>query len=162
MDIAIRFWSKVDKSGECWIWTAARDRNGYGRFRLPSGHIGAHRMAWILEHGPIDDETEVLHSCDNPPCVRHLFTGTHADNMADAKTKGRTSPPPIHRGDEHWTHQHPERIMTGENHPRHRFSDHRVTEIVQAYHQHSIPVTRLCQQYEISKSQLYRFVRGER
>src|SRR5262245_48112297 len=28
----VRFWSKVDKSGECWIWTAGRCK-GYGSFR---------------------------------------------------------------------------------------------------------------------------------
>lgn len=28
-----RFWEKVDKSGDCWTWTAATNQYGYGVFR---------------------------------------------------------------------------------------------------------------------------------
>jgi len=30
--VSARFWSKVDKSGDCWIWTGARDGKGYERY----------------------------------------------------------------------------------------------------------------------------------
>lgn len=87
-----RFWSKVQKTDECWIWTAAASPLGYGRVGTPGRKISqAHRVAWILTNGDIPDGLCVLHRCDNPRCVRpdHLFLGTVADNNADKLAKGR-------------------------------------------------------------------------
>ena len=28
--VAERFWSKVEKTDTCWLWTGHRDRHGYG------------------------------------------------------------------------------------------------------------------------------------
>ncbi len=86
-----RFWSKVEKSPDCWLWKAAT-ASGYGTFRGPDGlMIGAHRMSYILAYGAIPDGLQVLHTCDNKLCVRpdHLFLGTHQDNMDDMLAKGR-------------------------------------------------------------------------
>jgi len=89
-----RFWSHVDTSGECWVWTAARasKRGGYGRFGIENQQTEyAHRVSWRLAYGPIPTGLWVLHHCDNPPCVRpsHLFLGTQVENMADMTIKGR-------------------------------------------------------------------------
>lgn len=97
---AERFWSKVDKSpghgpkGECWPWTASLQPEGYGQFRLGDRMVGAHRVAYELEVGPIPEGMDICHTCDFRPCVRplHLFPGTKADNNHDMIAKGRHRP----------------------------------------------------------------------
>jgi hypothetical protein len=88
-----RWEAKIDKSGECWIWTGSRGFYGYGQLR--TGHSGvlerAHRLAWEFFRGPIPNGLFVLHRCDSPPCVNpdHLWLGTQRDNLRDCATKGR-------------------------------------------------------------------------
>ncbi len=88
-----RFWSQVNKSDGCWLWTGATDKDTYGviTIRPPKRLVKAHRLSWALTHGPVADGLMVLHHCDTPRCVRpdHLFLGTHLDNKRDEILKGR-------------------------------------------------------------------------
>ena len=89
---AREFWAKVNKSGECWIWTGSKNK-GYGMVRrreFAKYQVQAHRYAWYLTHGSWP-ELCVCHRCDNPSCVNpdHLFLGTHQDNFNDMRKKGR-------------------------------------------------------------------------
>ena len=90
-----RFFEKLRRDGDCLVWTGYRDKCGYGRMAAGSAATTklalTHRVAWFLQNGPIPDGMQVLHKCDNPPCVdhTHLFLGTHGDNMRDCVEKGR-------------------------------------------------------------------------
>lgn len=89
--VKCRLYSKAEPEGECLVWQGSTNPDGYGRLAMKGGNQSAHRLAWELAHGPIPDDTCVLHSCDNPPCIQvsHLFLGSHADNMQDMHNKGR-------------------------------------------------------------------------
>lgn len=102
--LAERFWIHVDKNGPtpehrpelgpCWIWTATRNNMGYGCISVNNRNCYAHRVAWLLEHGAIPSDIQVLHACDGGSlgCVnhQHLFLGTQADNLRDMAIKGRS------------------------------------------------------------------------
>lgn len=79
--------------GGCWEWRGYRQSRGYGMLRVPDlgKQVLVHRLAHELWTGPIPDGLEVLHSCDNPPCMNpaHLSVGTHAKNMGEASERGR-------------------------------------------------------------------------
>jgi hypothetical protein len=88
-----RFWEKVDKSGDCWVWTGATVRTGHGKIYAHGHPTAAHRLSYEWSYGPIPEGLCVCHRCDNPPCVRpdHLFLGTIADNNHDSIGKGRSA-----------------------------------------------------------------------
>lgn len=156
-----RFWSKVDKSGECWIWTGGKDRKGYGKFSMGSKYkadgsrrnsmMSAHRFAYELVHGPIPAHDSfhglcVLHSCDNPSCVNpaHLALGTNKDNVHDMDRKGR-------RINKH---------SRGGDHPGAILSEQQVREIVAAHRERGISQAQLSRDYGVSTSTINHIFTG--
>ena len=87
-----RFWDKVDKSSDCWEWTASTSKDGYGAFWIDGKTIRAHRFSYELAFGPISEDFCVCHCCDNRLCVNpdHLWEGTVLDNVRDRVAKGRS------------------------------------------------------------------------
>jgi hypothetical protein len=76
------FWEKVDKSGECWIWTAAKNCKGYGRVRIHGQEILAHRASWQFSNGAIPLGMDLDHICHTRLCVHpgHLRVATRKQN----------------------------------------------------------------------------------
>lgn len=80
----------------CWLWMGYISTTGYGSYHTmidgKRTKIAAHRMLYEEEYGPIPAVgMSVLHKCDNTICVnpKHMFLGTHQDNMDDMAKKGR-------------------------------------------------------------------------
>ncbi len=86
-----RFWSKVNKTESCWLWTAMTIA-GYGRIRMGGKLVGAHQVSWRLHRGPVPNALVVCHNCpggDNPNCVNpnHLFLASQTENLRDGARK---------------------------------------------------------------------------
>ena len=139
-----RFWDKVDVAGqgECWMWTAAKDADGYGRFGYEGKMTRAHRVSYTLRHGEIPKGLLVLHRCDTPACVNpaHLFVGTAADNMRDCSEKGRKS--------------------QGDNHHSSKLTDADVRAIREA-HAEGVEYRELARKYGVSRSNIWYVVSGQ-
>jgi hypothetical protein len=113
LSVEDRFWLLVNKDGPtmphmttpCWEWIGRKQHGGYGQFcPLEGRHFSVHRYSYELAKGPIEGhiagvrDVVVMHACDNRVCVNpaHLSLGTHADNHADMRAKGRQSRGPRH------------------------------------------------------------------
>lgn len=88
---AARFWSRVSCGDGCWEYPGASVKGGYRSVKVHQRRVLAHRFAWENMNGPVPGGLIVMHTCDNPPCVRpdHLRLGTQLDNIGDMVAKGR-------------------------------------------------------------------------
>lgn len=90
------FWQKVNQSGDCWEWTASKNRFGYGQVSNGKKLAKAHRVAYEFDNGPIPAGLDIDHICRNRGCVKpaHLRAVTakqNGENLSDAFTGNITS-----------------------------------------------------------------------
>lgn len=97
-----RFWSKVDQSGDCWLWTGARsgirgNRGGYGQIGVGGRVIYTHRFAYELLKGPIPASMTLDHRptcpkhCCNPDHLRPATNKQNLENRAGAQSNNHSS-----------------------------------------------------------------------
>ncbi len=83
-----RFWIKVERTDSCWLWTANKSPDGYGRFAYLAdfGTSLPHRIARMALVGPIPEGHELDHLCGVRHCVNpdHLEPVTHQENVRRA------------------------------------------------------------------------------
>lgn len=96
----------------CWIWTAYKDRDGYGLSNRPKvmgrGSNRAHRIAYEIEHGSIPPG-HLDHLCRNRACVRpsHLEPVTAKVNAERGMKAQQTHCKRGHEFNEQNTYQKP-------------------------------------------------------
>ena len=144
-----RFWGKVEKTDTCWLWTGARNSNGYGSMQYAGRICGAHRLMlfWTNElSSPVynGDRKQgfVLHACDNPQCVNpeHLSVGSAQKNSIDMLARGRASRP------------------AGHLHPRALFTIEQIKYIRQAVDTGAMRQVELAREFKTSRSVIYEIV----
>lgn len=147
-----RYWSHVDRRGpdECWPWIGSTS-SGYGRFwdgtYLPTGSRRmalAHRWAYKTFLGPVPDDIEVCHNCDNRPCqnLTHWFLGTQQDNMDDKVAKGRQA------------------RLVGESNPGVKLTSQQVDAIRHQYATGAVSMRILGEQYQVARTTIGDIING--
>lgn len=147
---------------ECWIWTGSRrgpKTNKYGAIYIKNKKIGhltvaAHRFSWVMHNAvEIPPGMFVCHKCDNPPCVNpyHFFLGTCADNMKDAKDKGRK----VHREDTK------RRLAEykGDRHKGCKLSDAQVEQVRNEYAAGGVTQQQLAKKYGVFNTTICQLVK---
>lgn len=141
MTLVDRFWSKVDRLGidECWLWQGAIDKDGYGKITIGSRTYRAHRVAYELHTGLVDEGMFILHHCDNPTCCNpyHLFQGTNRDNIEDMLKKGRS--------------------LIGSKHHKSKLSEEDIP-IIRNLYKSGVPMNLLAEKYKVDAGNIHHIV----
>ncbi len=83
-EMLAKFWPKVDRTGDCWIWRWSRFRtNDYGHWLINGKHHLAHRFAYEALVGPIPPGHDLDHLCRVKACCNpaHLEPVTRSENL---------------------------------------------------------------------------------
>lgn len=144
-----RFWSRVrikKESDVCWRWKGYVNENGYGIFSVRGSAYKAHRVAYFLDNGRINDELLILHSCDVRLCCNpaHLYQGDPKQNAADAVKRGRNT------------------RMYGEQNGKAKLTERQVRLIRKRYQEGGVTQKTLAQYYGVGETTIYYICTGER
>jgi hypothetical protein len=85
-----RFWSRVERTETCWLWTGATLPNGYAHMRIDGTYHMVHRVAYELFVGSIPTDCVIDHVCEVLTCVNpdHLEAVPQRVNAKRALQRG--------------------------------------------------------------------------
>ena len=145
-----RFWAKVDlldgfaTDEDCWLWTGAKEKAGYGSFRYRQGYSDrASRIVFRIYKGEIPIGLFVCHSCDSRLCVNpsHLFLSNARGNMNDMYKTGRK--------------------RLGENHVQAKLSNADVLA-VKEFRTQGYSQTEIAKMFGVGQPHISKIVRGQK
>lgn len=138
--LEFRGWQVTE--GGCWEWCGLRDERGYGRLWTGKRVEFAHRVMYRDERGNLPTDADILHQCDNPPCINpaHMRLGDDADNADDKVRRGRS--------------------INGELSHAHKLTDEQVAAIRESYTGAWGEQSRIADQYGVRQSYISVLVRG--
>ncbi len=141
---------RIGKQDECWPWTKGKSSmdewRAYGVVWFNGKKYKAHRLAYELFNRSLLPGEIVCHHCDNPPCCnpRHLFAGSHGDNLRDCDSKGR-------RNLEHGVDRYNAKL-----------DDDKIRKIRAQYIPRIVGVDTLAEKFGVSRSMIYSIVTWKR
>lgn len=81
---------------KCIVPSLPKDKDGYITLQVRQNgvkkHFRGHRISYeLFNNVKLIKNDLICHHCDNPSCInpKHLFKGSHADNVKDKVSKGR-------------------------------------------------------------------------
>ena len=88
----VRFWSKIDKGEQCWLWTDPPNAQGYGAISYGGKRRTAHRVSYEIHRGAIPDGMQIDHACREKLCVNpdHLRVVTDGENKQNLAAYARS------------------------------------------------------------------------
>lgn len=83
-----RIMQRTDMSDDCWLWTGAPDKDGYGRVQVDRRTCRVHRVVYEMFFGAIPDGLVIDHLCRVRNCVNpnHLEPVTDRENLLRGET----------------------------------------------------------------------------
>lgn len=137
--------SSIDSITECWNYNKSLNiRSGRPYLRY-NGKMQIAARAILLFISKIDNtELHALHTCDNLKCInpKHLFWGSHSDNMKDMVKKKRS-----------FGQKHPEHMM-GTKNPSVKLTETQVKEIYILAHEGKFSQQEIAEKYGIIHQQV--------
>lgn len=145
-----RFWKLVEvaKGDECWQWLGQiNTKNKYAYFTYYGIPVRAARFIWkrLNYRDDLSRKLHICHSCDNKGCVnpKHLFLGTHQENMDDKVNKDRQHRP------------------KGTLHPGAKLTENDVLEIKRLYKTGKYTYKQIGESFNIEHTAIYRIMHGK-